>query len=450
MEHTASIQTDFPHMILGLDPFWTAAFLFVGSYIVIMTEKVNRAIVALLGAGLLIITGLLSQEEAIRAVDFNTLGLLAGMMVIVHITSKTGVFGYIATLAAQKSKARPWPMLMMFALVTALLSGLLDNVTTVLLITPVVIAVTAELGIAVYPYLFTTIFASNIGGTATLIGDPPNIMIGSAVGLTFNDFLYHLAPVCVVIMAAVMVPIYFIWGRKLQASDEARQKVLALNAKGQITDAPLLRYCLFVLALVIGGFILAHPLHLEPATIAMTGAALLLLLENLLHERDNHHKNVHAAFAEAEWVTIFFFVGLFILVAGVEKVGMLNMLSDFILNLSEGDMAKTSMAILWISAIVSAFMDNIPFTATMIPVIKGMAGAFGGAENLMPLWWSLALGACLGGNGTIIGASANLVVAGFSERTGQPIRFVPFLLIAFPIMIMTILISMAYIYLRYL
>lgn len=430
--------------------FWLATALFVGTYIIIMTEKINRAIVALLGAGAVIIFGVLNQDQAIYAVDFNTLGLLAGMMVIVNVTTKTGVFQYLAIWSAKKSKASPWGLLVILSLVTALCSALLDNVTTVLLITPVIINITRELKVTPYPYLFSAIFSSNIGGTATLIGDPPNIMIGSGANILFNDFLIHTAPICVVIMIATMLPIYVVWGRRLHASEQDKQDVMAMNEKKAIKDKRLLNHCLSVICLVIGGFVIGHSYHLEPATIAMTGAAFLLLLENLGHERKHHHKNVHAAFAEAEWVTLFFFVGLFILVAGIEKVGLIQWFADHLMALTGGELGKTMMAILWGSAILSAFVDNIPFVATMIPMIKSMIPQMGGVEAAMPLWWALSLGACLGGNGTIIGASANLVVAGMSEKTDHPIRFVPFMLMAFPLMLMSIVICTVYMWLRYL
>ena len=286
----------------------------------------------------------------------------------------------------------------MLSLVTAVFSAVLDNVTTVLLIAPVTLLICHELDLTPYPFLFAEIFASNIGGTATLIGDPPNIMIGSAVGLTFNDFLFNLAPIVPVILLATLGIIYLAWGRKLQASDDARSRIMKFRERDAITDTALLKQSLFVLFLVIGGFIMAHPLHLEPATVAMFGAALLLLLSNLKNNAEKQSENVHQVFGKVEWVTIFFFVGLFISVKGIEEAGLLEILADKALKLTGGDMTLTAMTILWVSAIASALVDNIPFVATMIPLIKSMAPTFGGAENLAPLWWSLALGACLGGN----------------------------------------------------
>ncbi|MEZ5600708.1 MAG: ArsB/NhaD family transporter [Candidatus Competibacteraceae bacterium] len=437
-------------VIFGLNPMWVAAILFAITYVVVMTEKVNRAIVSLLAAGLMIVLGVLNQEAAIRGIDFNTIGLLIGMMVIVAITRQSGVFQFMAIWAAKKVDARPWGILVMIALVTAVTSALLDNVTTVLLVAPVTLLITEELKVSPYPYLFAMIFSSNIGGTSTLIGDPPNIMIGSATGLTFNDFAYNLLPVIVVIMAVTLIPIYFIWGRHLKATPEDRQRVMQFNEREAITDPRLLKQCLSVIVLVIGGFVFAKALHLEAATVAMTGAALLLLLANLGRDAERQSKHVLDAFNEVEWITIFFFVGLFIVVHGVDSTGLLKLLADKMLALTGGNLTATSMIILWSSAILSAIIDNIPFVATMIPLIKAMAPTFGGPDGLLPLWWALSLGACLGGNGTLVGASANLVVAGFAERAGQPIRFMQYTLLAFPIMLMSIAIGMVYLYWRYL
>ena len=438
------------HVIFGWDPLWVSSILFVVTYAVIVSERVNRAIVSLLGAGLMIMLGVLNQETAISGIDFNTLGLLIGMMVIVAITKRSGVFQFVAVWSAKKVKASPWGILLMLSLVTAVFSALLDNVTTVLLIAPVTLLICHELDITPYPFLFAEIFSSNIGGTATLIGDPPNIMIGSAVGLSFNDFLFNLAPVVPVILLVTLGIIYVAWGRKLHATDAARSHIMRFREGDAITDTGLLKQSLFVLSLVIGGFVMARPLHLEPATVAMFGAALLLLMSNFKNNAEKQSENVHQIFGKVEWVTIFFFVGLFIAVKGIEEAGLLTILADQALNLTGGDMTLTAMTILWVSAIASALVDNIPFVATMIPLIKSMAPTFGGSENLFPVWWSLALGACLGGNGSLVGASATLIVAGFAERSGHRIRFLPFMAAAFPLMILSILIASAYIYLRYL
>ncbi|MEW5942494.1 MAG: ArsB/NhaD family transporter [Pseudomonadota bacterium] len=436
-------------VILGLSPLAVSLAIFVLTYAAIVTEKINRSIVALLGAGLMILSGVLHQSEAFAGIDLNTIGLLTGMMVIVAITQKSGVFQYVAVVAAKSVRADPWGLLVMLSVVTAVFSALLDNVTTVLLIAPVALLITDALKLNPYPYLFAVIFSSNIGGAATLIGDPPNIMIGSAARLGFNDFLAHMAPPALAVFVLTMVPFYLIWGRKLHAAPEDRTQVMAFDEKEAITDPRLLKQSLAVIALVILGFALAHQIHQEPATIAMFGAALLLLLRAFGKTAEEQTHDVHHSYAEVEWVTIFFFVGLFVVVAGVEKAGALNILAEQLVAFTGGDLATTAVLILWVSAVASAVVDNIPFVATMIPVVQSMAPAFG-AENLNTLWWSLALGACLGGNGSLVGASANLVVAGFAERAGQPIRFLPFMLMAFPLMLMSIVVSTAYVWLRYL
>jgi Na+/H+ antiporter NhaD/arsenite permease-like protein len=437
-------------VIFGWDPLWVSSILFVATYALIISEKVNRAVVAGLGASLMITLGVLNQQTAVSGIDFNTLGLLTGMMVIVAITRGSGVFQYVAVWSAKKVNASPWGILFMLSLVTAVFSAFLDNVTTVLLIAPVTLLISHELKIDPYPFLFAEIFASNIGGTATLIGDPPNIMIGSAVGLSFNDFLLNIAPITPLIMAVTLVIIYFVWGRNLYASPEARERIMKFKEREAITDTKLLKQSLFVLTLVIAGFVLAHPLQLEPATIAMFGAALLMFLSNLKNDAEEQSEEVNKIFAGVEWITIFFFIGLFIAVKGIEEAGLLRILADLVINYTGADMTVTALTILWVSAVASAVVDNIPFVATMIPLIKSMAPTFGGAENLMPLWWSLALGACLGGNGSLVGASANLIVAGFAERAGHRIQFLKFMLMAFPMMLLSIGIASVYVYFRFL
>jgi Na+/H+ antiporter NhaD/arsenite permease-like protein len=439
-----------PHVLFGLDPMWVATLLLIATYAVIMSEKINRAIIALIGAGLMIILGVLNQEAAIRGVDFNTIALLTGMMIIVAITRRCGVFQYVAIWSAKKAKADPAGILFLLQIITAVFSALLDNVTTVLLVVPVTLVITEELKIKPWPYLVALIFASNIGGTSTLIGDPPNILIGSATGLTFNQFVMNLLPVVVVIQAVTSVIFHFMWGRKLHATAEARARVMNFSEIEAITDWRLLKQSMAVLAAVIGGFIFAHSLGLEPGTIALLGAAVLMLLYCLGKDAEEQSHEVHHIFGEVEWITIFFFVGLFIVVTGVEKAGLLNLLAEKLVHMTGGDLTITTIAILWASAILSAAVDNIPFVATMIPLIKSMAPTFGGPQNLEPLWWALSLGACLGGNGTLVGASANLTVAGLAERAGHPIRFIPFMKVSVGLMLMSIAFANVYLLIRYL
>ena len=442
--------TEAARLLLGMDPAWFAGVLFVMTYVVIMTDRLNRAIVSLMAAGLMIAAGLLNQEAALHGIDFNTIGLLTGMMIIVAITKKSGIFQYLAIWSAKKVDARPWGILVMLAVVTAVLSALLPNVTTVLMIAPVTLLITDALKVNPYPYLFAQLFAANIGGTATLIGDPPNIMIGSAANLTFNDFLVNLGPLMVVVFIATLLPIYLIWGRTLTSTPERRQRVLDYRESDAITDRRLLRQSLSVLAVVITGFALADVLHVEVATVAMFGASLLLLLDNLPRSPGEQNKVVEQTFAEIEWQTIFFFIGLFILVYGLGTTGLMEDVAQDLLELTGGNTTVTAISLLWASAVASAFVDNIPYVATMIPLIKNMAASLGGSQALVPIWWSLSLGACLGGNGTLVGSSSNLIIASFAERTGRPIRFLPFLLMAFPLMLLSLLLSTVYVYLRYL
>ncbi len=437
-------------VVFGWSPLVVASVLFVATYALVITEKINRSIIALLGAGLLILLGVLNQETALKGIDFNTLGLLLGMMVIVGITSHSGVFQFVAIWSAKRVRAHPLGILVMLSIVTAVFSALLDNVTTVLLIVPVTLLITDQLKVSAYPYLVAEVLMSNIGGTATLIGDPPNIMIGSAVGLSFNSFIANLAPIALVIGVVTVAIFALLWRKELVASDKTRAQVMGFNEREAITDPRLLKQSLAVLALVIVGFVASHALGIQPATIAIFGAAVLLLLDNYRRSGEDQSKRVHHAFAAVEWITLFFFVGLFILVHALETAGVIHWLAEQLLALTKGDFKTTALAILWGSAILSAFLDNIPFVATMIPLIESMADTFGGKEALGPLWWSLALGACLGGNGTLIGASANLIVAGFAERAGHPISFLRFLKSCFLLMLLSIAISHLYVVWRYL
>src|SRR5512134_446882 len=427
-----------------------AVGVLVATYAAVMSEKVNRSIVALLGALLMIALGILTQEQAIDGIDFNTIGLLVGMMIIVSITRKCGVFEYLAIWSAKLVRASPAGILAMLAVVTAVASALLDNVTTVLLVVPVTLIITEQLKVNPYPFLFSQILASNIGGTATLIGDPPNILIGSQVGLTFNQFVINLAPVIVVVLLVTAALLHVTWGRSLASDEEHRLRVLAMNERDVITDWVLLRQSLAVLAAVVLTFVLAREIRLEPGTIAMFGAAILVLLDNWAHPAHKQSERVHATFGDVEWITLFFFIGLFVVVAGVEHTGLLSILGEKLMDATQGNMALTLSAILWGSAILSAIVDNIPFVATMIPLVKSIAPEMGGAEAIEPLWWALSLGACLGGNGTLIGASANLTTAGLAERAGAPIRFWGYTKHAFPLMLVSIVISQIYLLWRYL
>lgn len=413
-------------------------FLIIYSFII--AEKIHRTIVAMLGGVLMVTLGIVDQETAIHHIDFNTLGLLIGMMIIVNVTAETGLFKYIAIYSAKKAKGDPLRILITLFMITAIASAFLDNVTTVLLLIPVTFSITRQLQVNPFPFLFSQILASNIGGTATLIGDPPNIMIGSAVKeLTFMAFINNLAPIVIVILA-VHIPIFiFLFRKQLRTTTERKQSIMRLEEKGVITDHTLLLKSLIILGLTILGFFFHQKLQLESATVALAGAFLLLLLTG--------ENSMEKAISKVEWTTIFFFVGLFVAVSGLVETGVISKMAEQAMEWTGGDPVATSMLIIWLSAIASAFIDNIPFVATMIPMIQEMGNL--GITNLEPLWWSLSLGACLGGNGTLIGASANLIVAGLSEKEGYPIRFFQFIKYGFPLMLLSVLLSSVYVYLRY-
>ncbi len=420
-----------------------AGIVFILMYVVIVSEKIHRTVAAVLGALVMLYMGVMSMDTALHHVDFNTLGLLVGMMVLVGVTSHTGLFDYVAIRAAQAAKAEPRRILIYLAIITAVFSGFLDNVTTVLLMVPVTFSITNKLHISPAPFLLTQIIASNIGGTATLIGDPPNIMIGSAVPeLDFMSFITNLAPIALICLVAVLGIVEVLYRKQLHTKPELQQDVMALDATKSLKDRRLLAKSLFVLGLTILGFFTHSMLHLESSLIALGGGFLLLLLAG-----GSHHL-VETTMKSVEWATIFFFIGLFIAVGGLVETGVIHDLAVEAVSLTGGDVATTSIMILWLSAIVSSVLDNIPFVATMIPLVQSMGQM--GVTNLEPVWWSLALGACLGGNGTLVGASANLIVAGLAAERGVKITFLRFLRVGFPIMLLTIVLSTIYVYLRYL
>lgn len=407
--------------------------LFLAVYAIIISEKIHRTIIALFGAALLILLGIISQHEAVKYIDFNTIGLLFGMMVIVGITRKSGVFEYIAIKAAHSTGGDPVKIMIVLSIVTAVASALLDNVTTVLLVVPVTISICAALEVNPVPIFVAEILSSNIGGTATLIGDPPNIMIGSATGLGFMDFIINLAPVIIVIFTVTLLLLKLIYKKKLQTSEENKNKLMAMNPDLAIKDPVLLKKSLTVIAIVILGFVTHQYLHLESASIAISGAALLMLITR---------EDPEEALVTVEWATLFFFIGLFILVGGLEKVGIIEGMAREAVKLTQGNITLSAIFILWFSAIASAFIDNIPFVATFIPLIQEMGQI--GNMNIAPLWWALSLGACLGGNGTLIGASANVIVSGIAAREGHPMTFIHYMKIAFPLMLVSIFIAMIY------
>ncbi|MCF6159654.1 MAG: hypothetical protein E3K32_14055 [wastewater metagenome] len=432
--------------------FWVATAIFIVAYGLIVSEKLDKTKVALAGACLMIVLKIVDQHEVFYeekyAIDYNVIFLLIGMMIIVHILSKTGIFQFLAIKSAKIARGNPLLILFSFACMTASISSLLDNVTTILLFTPVTLYIADELELDPFPFLFAEVMASNIGGAATLIGDPPNIMIGSKVHLTFMDFVYHITPAVLFIFPFFLFTLKCMFGKKLHVREEVKQKILAINEYTLIKDHNLLIKTLSVLGVVILGFILHGVLHYEPATIALLGAAILLIIS-----RENPHNTLR----ELEWPTIFFFIGLFIIVGGVVKVGLISKLSEGMIVLtkpSAESMFATSIVTLWFSAVGSAIVDNIPFVASMIPLLTDTAHTilpWGIIQHptIMPVWWSLTLGSCLGGNATPVGASANVIAVGLAAKAGYPISFKKFVFYAIPITVETIAISNIYIWLRY-
>ena len=441
--------------------YWIACAIFVLSFALIISEKVHKTKVALIGASATILIGILTQLEAFHSphlgVDYNVIFLLISMMLIVNILGKSGAFEWTAVRLAKAAKGDPITIMVFFFIATAVISAFLDNVTTVLLFAPVTLLIADELGLDPVPYLILEAIASNIGGTATLIGDPPNLIIASRAQLTFNDFIVHLAPGIIVMLIVFSFVVRFIFRKRFVVDQEKKARVLAMDESKLIKNPALLKKAGFVLAVTILGFIAHGALHLEPATIALFGAALLLLISGVEPQE---------VFAEVEWPTIFFFIGLFIVIGGIVKVGMVSDLSHFVIQLTaptQDSMFGTAMVMLWFSGFLSAFIDNIPYVATMAPLVAEMAGTVVGngaadaATNpevlhhaaVMPVWWALSLGACLGGNGTAIGASANVVVLGLAERAGRKVSFLEFMKFGLPMMIGSLVLSTAYLWVRY-
>ena len=419
-------------------PTILALGIFVVTLGLIISEKLHRTVAALAGASALLLLKVFSPAQALAYVDFNTLSVLMGMMIIVSVVKKTGVFEYLAVVAAKKAKGDPWRIILFLCVVTALISAFLDNVTTVLLIVPMTFVITKKLNADPIPFLIPEILASNIGGTATIIGDPPNIMIGSRAGLSFLDFLANLGPIIVVVFAAVFFVLWLMYRKKLKTDEETKKKIFELDEKVCIKDRSLLYKCGIVLLLVVLGFILHDRLGFENGLIAIAGAVLLVLISR---------SDIEDALLSIEWPTIFFFASLFVLVGALEEVGLISSLAGLITGLVKDNLLLAGILLIWFSALVSAFLDNIPFVATLIPLILGL-GAQG--VDIVPLWWAVSLGACLGGNGTLIGASANVVVAGLAHKQGYDLTFKQYLKIGFPLMALTVALSTVYLVLFYL
>ncbi|MBI2325419.1 MAG: ArsB/NhaD family transporter [Chloroflexi bacterium] len=410
-----------------------AGAIFLAVYALIVTERIHRTLAALLGATLVISLGIIPQHEAFEHVDFNVIFLLAGMMVIANVMAKTGVFQWLAVEAVRRAQGRPYRLLVLSSIVTAVASAFLDNVTTVVLLTPITFFIAQRLGASPVPFLVSMVLASNIGGTATLIGDPPNILVGSAFDKDFNDFVVNLTPTVTIALVAYLVLARWLFRRELGvmvSTLEPEDIARLVREERRIEDVPLMRKSLAVMAMTVAGFLLARPLGLEAATIAMFGAVVLMIVAK---------EDVHEVFKTVEWPTLFFFVGLFILVGAVVKVGIIGRIAQTAIDITGGDVGITAMLVLWMSAVLSAVVDNIPYTATMIPLVQELAKAM----PIEAVIWALVLGADLGGNATIVGASANVVVASMSEARGHPIGFVAYLRYGIPATLVTMAVATA-------
>jgi Na+/H+ antiporter NhaD/arsenite permease-like protein len=420
-----------------MNPTWFAVVIFLITYAFIVSDRVHRTIAALLGGLTIILIGVLDQDQAFHAIDWNVIFLLAGMMMIANVLRETGLFQWIAIQSVRLGKGNPYRIMVILVLVTAVTSALLDNVTIVILMAPVTLFITASLRISPVPFLIALILASNIGGTATLVGDPPNILIGSAAGIDFVTFAANLAPISLLILIAFIGLAWFLFKKDLQVAQIDPLSIEALDTSELITNKPLLRKSMIVMGGVILGFLLHGALHLEPATIALAGAIVLMLWAR---------SDLDHVLGEIEWTTLFFFIGLFILVEALVEVGIIEVVAQAALRLTDGNLQMTSILLIWLSAVASGVVDNIPYTATMIPVVENL----GKAMPVGPLWWSLALGACLGGNATLVGAASNVVVANLSEKSGQPISFGLFLRYGVIVTFISLVLASLYVWVRYL
>ncbi|MDD5806759.1 MAG: ArsB/NhaD family transporter [Eggerthellales bacterium] len=411
--------------------------VFLLAMVLIVSEKVHRTVVAIAGTAILLLFHVMDFETAMHHVDNNTLGVLFGMMLFVAVVKESGLFEYLAVKTAKMAKGDPWVIMVAYVLLTAVCSAFLDNVTTVLLMGPMTLTICRLLNVNPIPYFLVEIMASNIGGTATLIGDPPNIMIGSAAGFTFADFIMYDAPAVIIALVVVLVLFYFMYGRKMHVSDEDKERVLELNEKEQIHDPKLMRQSIIVLVIVVVGFMVHGQLGVESSVIALGAAALLLLISR---------RDVTKALLHVEWTTLGFFAGLFIIVGALVETGTIDTLANALINVTGGDVFLTMIVLVFASAIISSFLDNIPFVATMIPILLAMEAS---GMDVHPLWWAVSLGACLGGNGTLIGASANVVLSDIAGKNGYPISFISYLKVGFPIMLLTTGVAAVYLIVRY-
>ena len=414
-----------------------AVAVFVVVMITIMTEKLHRSLAAITGAMIVLALHVMPFDAAMEHIDFNTLGVLLGMMLFVSVVKLSGVFEFLAIKCARLAKGDPWKIMLLLVLLTAVLSAFLDNVTTVLLIGPMTLTVCKLLDVNPIPFFMTEILASNIGGTATLIGDPPNIMIGSAAGYSFFDFILYDAPAVAIILVAILGVFYSLYGRKMNVDDEHKARIMDLDEHAQIKNRRLLKQSVVMPALVVVGFMAHGALGLESCIIALGAAGIIMLISG---------ESIEEALSNVEWTTLSFFAGLFVIVGALAETGVIGMLANGLIDATGGNVFITMLVLLIGSAVISSFLDNIPFVATMIPILLAMEST---GMDVTPLWWAVSLGACLGGNGTLIGASANVVLSDISKKHGYEITFAKFFKTGFPIMLLTILIAGVYLVVRF-
>ncbi len=414
-----------------------AVAVFVVVMITIMTEKLHRSLAAITGAMIVLALQVMPFAAALEPIGFNTLGVLLGMMLFVSVVKLSGVFEFLAIKCARLAKGDPWKIMLLFVLLTAVLSAFLDNVTTVLLIGPMTLTVCKLLDVNPIPFFMTEILASNIGGTATLIGDPPNIMIGSAAGYSFFDFILYYAPAVAIILVAILGVFYALYGRKMNVDDEHKARIMELDEHAQIKNRRLLKQSVVMTALVVVGFMAHGALGLESCIIALGAAGIIMLISG---------ESIEEALSNVEWTTLSFFAGLFVIVGALAETGVIGMLANGLIDATGGNVFITMLVLLIGSAVISSFLDNIPFVATMLPILLAMEST---GMDVTPLWWAVSLGACLGGNGTLIGASANVVLSDISKKHGHEITFAKFFKTGFPIMLLTILIAGVYLVVRF-
>ncbi len=416
-----------------------AVTVFIAVLVLIASERVHYTKVVLVGAAVVVLGGVITQDEAIEAIDFNAIGLLAGMMVLVHITQQSGVYDYVAIRAGQIARGNPFWLVMSLAGVTALLSAFLPNLTMILLIVPITFLLADTLDIDPVPVILIEVVVSNLGGTATLIGDPPNAIIGGAANLSFDDFILNVAPIAAISFVVIAGSLYLVFRRRLQVPEANRRYVMELDAAASIEDPDEMRRTLPVLAATVVAFFLSGPFDLEPATVALSGATAALLLTR---------QQLEEALSRIEWATLFFLLGLFVMVGALEQTGAIADVADAIEDLTGGDRAAHLLGMLWFTGFASGLIDNIPVTAAMVPVIPDLQSS-AGAQGDDAYWWALALGAGFGGNATIVASAANIAAAGLASRAGQPIGFLAFLRVGLPVTAVTLGLATVYVTIRY-